>query len=125
MDRRYRAVYAKLLLEHMKRGLSLESFAALETKQKRPVPPATVTSWVKRHADFAQAYEEGKAAALLFFERRLLNAAQNDKSDLRSLLAMYRSRRADMTKETKELSRGAEKPPTPKQTLRPAVIGQA
>ena len=110
MDRRYRAIYAELLLEHMSRGHSLESFAALKNDTKKPVTPTTVAAWLKSHEDFAQAYEKGMAATLLFFEKKLLDTRQNSRPVVsRALLNLYRSCSIDVTRTIKQALRETKK----------------
>ncbi|MEM7495571.1 MAG: hypothetical protein AAF471_05460 [Myxococcota bacterium] len=97
-DERYRAAYAPLLREHMSLGHSVESFAALKKDGKKAVSRATVERWLKRHASFARAFEEGEAAALLFFERRLLAGMESGKNrvEARAAAAVLSKRFADV-----------------------------
>ena len=95
---KYRAAYAPLLREHMSLGHSLESFAALKKDGKKAVSRATVRHWLQQHPSFARAFEEGEAAALLFFERRLLAGMESDKNrvEARAAAAVLSKRFADV-----------------------------
>ena len=56
---------------------------------------STVERWLRKHPDFAAAYEEGWAAALLFYEEQLValvTGKGNPKTNVRCLLFVLRSR---------------------------------
>lgn len=120
MRQKYRSVYAPLLSDHMSQGYSLASFAALEVSRqellaREPVAPwakscgdfrkervsrTTVYAWLKQHTGFARAYEQGRDAGLLFYERRLLTMLKGEKAatrlEARLLLFVLQRRFADV-----------------------------
>lgn len=95
---RYRASYARLLYEHMRLGHSRDSFAGLEQGGKKAVSRTTVRRWLQRHDAFARACDKGEAAALLFFERRLLAGMREggNRADTRAAMFVLGKRFADV-----------------------------
>lgn len=61
---KYREEHCDKLIEHLKKGGSLESFAAIID-----VNPDTVFEWLKVHEAFSEAKKVGDAHNLNFFER--------------------------------------------------------
>lgn len=60
---KYQAKYAAGLIEHMEKGGSFESYAAVIGVHRD-----TLYEWEKAHEEFSDAKKMGKDAALLFFE---------------------------------------------------------
>jgi len=65
----YRREYAEQLIEHMKKGKSFSSFAAVIR-----VKMATMHNWLKIVPEFAEAKEFGEAEYLLMMENAGMNA---------------------------------------------------
>lgn len=61
---KFKPEYCALLIDHMKEGLSFESFGAV-VKVNRD----TLFEWAKVHPEFKQAKEEAYALNLLFYEK--------------------------------------------------------
>lgn len=60
----YHVEYCDMLVDHMGRGLSFESFAgAIRTSEE------TILGWLNWHPDFARARKHGEAAKRLIFEQ--------------------------------------------------------
>jgi len=60
---KYKEEYCEMLIDHMERGLSYESFAA-----KLRVTRDCLYKWEKMHPNFLYAKKTGKELMLLFFE---------------------------------------------------------
>jgi hypothetical protein len=60
----YRPHYCAMLVDHMKDGLSFESFAGVIGKDQD-----TLHQWMKKHRAFAEARKKGDAVSLLFWEK--------------------------------------------------------
>ncbi len=60
---KYKPEYCQLLIEHMKEGFSLESFAA-----KVDTCRDTLYHWRDAHSEFFYAIKKGQAASLLWWE---------------------------------------------------------
>lgn len=65
----YRPEYAVMVAEDMAKGFTLAAFAGLIG-----VARDTVYEWVKRHPDFSDAVNRGKAGQQRAYERKLLTA---------------------------------------------------
>lgn len=63
--------YCEMLIEHMSRGLSFQSFAG-----KIGVCKKTLDNWVARHDSFLRAKEIGRAKGLLYDELLLTNGTE-------------------------------------------------
>lgn len=59
----YKTSYCKELIEHMKSGHTLASFAF-----KVNVARSTLYNWIKQYSEFREAYEIGYSAALYYHE---------------------------------------------------------
>lgn len=60
----FKKAYCKMLVEHMRQGLSFEAFAGKIGKCEK-----TLFNWLELYPDFLQSKKEGTAAARLFWER--------------------------------------------------------
>lgn len=67
---KYKPEYCAMLVEHMKQGLSFDSFAS-----KVGVCFDTLYEWVKVHPSFSEAKKIGKGFELQFWETVLRNGA--------------------------------------------------
>lgn len=67
---KYRAEYCGMLVEHMKKGLSFESFGAIVNVCKD-----TLYEWAKRHTRFSDAKSLGEVHSRLFWEKMAINAS--------------------------------------------------
>jgi len=63
---RYKHEYCELLIAHLKKGLTMDTFGA-----KVGVVRSNVYEWLKLYKDFNTAYDIGKQFAQEFFEARL------------------------------------------------------
>ena len=61
---KYKPEYCEALVEHMKTGLSFESFAGLVA-----VNQDTLHEWKKKHPEFSEAQKNGSALSLLWWEK--------------------------------------------------------
>lgn len=61
---KYKPEFCSALVEHMAKGLSFESFAAVAK-----VDRDTIYEWTKAHQDFSDAYKRGHVENMLFYER--------------------------------------------------------
>lgn len=60
---KYRPEYDAMVIEHMKKGYSFESFGAIVHVAKQ-----TIYTWMKEHPSFMDAVQEGVTQSLLFWE---------------------------------------------------------
>lgn len=63
---KYRPEYCKMLVEHLRKGLSVSTFGA-----HVGVCRATIYEWISTIPEFKEAHEEGLQLAQEFFELRL------------------------------------------------------
>ena len=71
---KYKPEYCEELINHMKLGLSFESFAG-----KIGVCRDTLYAWRDAHSEFSDAIKKGKSASLLVWEHRLNEAVYDPK----------------------------------------------
>lgn len=71
---KYREEYCKMLVEHMSKGLSYETFAAVIGTHRD-----TLKSWENIHPEFMEAKKMGQDAAQLIWERIGLAQSMGDK----------------------------------------------
>lgn len=69
---KYDPAYCERIVEHMKEGASVLSFAA-----ELGVSRATINVWAEAHPDFLEALNAGKAACGAWWEARGREVAQN------------------------------------------------
>jgi hypothetical protein len=67
---KYKDEYCQMLIDHMSKGLSFESFAGIVSVNRD-----TVHEWVSSYADFSEAKKIGKQREALFWERLLIAGA--------------------------------------------------
>lgn len=60
---KYKEEYCQMIIDHMKRGLSIESFAGVVGVHKD-----TIYEWKEVHPEFSDALKQGEAQSLLFWE---------------------------------------------------------
>lgn len=63
-DGKYKPVYCKKLVEHMKQGLDFECFAPVVGVTQR-----TLYNWKKKNKEFAEAYDIGFAYGYLMMQK--------------------------------------------------------
>ena len=73
---KYKQEYCQKLIEHMRNGLSFESFAAVIK-----VNQDTLYEWAKVHPEFSEAKKEAFAENLLFWEREGIAGLHGDKEN--------------------------------------------
>jgi hypothetical protein len=61
---KYKKEYCELLVQHMKKGLSFETFAV-----RLDVTRSILYDWLKRHPEFVEAKEKGTLASMLAWEQ--------------------------------------------------------
>lgn len=61
---RFKKEYCQELVKHMTQGYSIESFGAVANCGK-----TTIYRWLEEHEEFRNAYEEGRAKGMLFWEK--------------------------------------------------------
>lgn len=69
---KYKQEYCQMLIEHMKDGLSFESFAAIISVNRD-----TLHEWVKVHSDFSEAKKTAFDLNLLFWEKHGIEGLYN------------------------------------------------
>lgn len=74
---KFRKEFCKMLVNHMRSGLSFESFAGLPEVE---VAKAQLYVWREKHKDFQEAYEKGQSAKQYYLEKAALTAALNPKA---------------------------------------------
>jgi len=67
---KYKPEYCQMLIDHMSKGFSFESFCAIIN-----VHPDSLHEWVKTHKDFSVAKIQGKEMEGMFWERILIAGA--------------------------------------------------
>lgn len=67
---KYKPEYCKAIVEHMREGASMASFAA-----SIEVCRATLNVWANEHPEFLEAVKRGKAACASWWEERLRTIA--------------------------------------------------
>jgi hypothetical protein len=70
---RYTPDIGERIADAMATGLSLDAAAAA-----RRIGPRTAFTWQNQHEEFRQAVEDGRARALLFWERRAISLANGE-----------------------------------------------
>jgi regulator of sigma D len=71
---KYEPEFCQKLIDHMSKGKSFESFGHVAKAGRR-----TLYDWVERHPEFKEAKEKAEAAALEFFESRLVAGISGQK----------------------------------------------
>lgn len=66
----YKPEYCEMLVEHMKKGFSFESFAAVVDCTR-----STIYKWVETHPEFSDAQSKGKMHSAMFWENMGINGA--------------------------------------------------
>lgn len=72
----YKTEYCQMLIDHMTKGLSFESFAG-----KIKTCRATLYNWVDKYPDFIDAKKTGADASLLFWEQHGIDGLYSTKED--------------------------------------------
>lgn len=70
----YKPEYCTEIIEHMKKGFSMESFAG-----KIGVCTDSIYAWRDVHEEFSEAIKSGKAASRYWWEDRLVQTVDNPK----------------------------------------------
>jgi hypothetical protein len=82
--------YCAMLVEHMKKGYSFHSFAAIAH-----VSPSTLNGWCRQHQAFAEAKEYGEAHALHYKEKIAFAITTGQmQGDLRGALFLLKTDRS-------------------------------
>lgn len=83
----YRADFCKRVIALMEEGRSLDGCAAL-----LGVHPDSLYTWQKVHPEFSDAVKYGRAAAMAFWETRLLDLAQGGSGNAQAIQWALRNR---------------------------------
>jgi hypothetical protein len=95
---KYQPEFPRLLVEHMEQGGSFEAFAG-----RVGCARSTVYAWLERHAEFAEAYEIGKAACLAWWEEVLRRQAAHGTGNATALLFALMNRFPDLWKDKRNV----------------------
>lgn len=89
----YRPEYCQLVIEHMKGGMSIASFAAAVGVSRE-----TIWKWGKEHPEFRNACEVAKDTSQIWFERLALAIASGQHKTLKDEngIARYKDANAGM-----------------------------
>ncbi len=85
----YRAEYCDDIVECLKDGRSLAVFA-----DKIDVTRKSIYDWMARHPEFADAVGRAQAKSALWWERRLLELAQNNQGNAKAIILGLKNRAA-------------------------------
>lgn len=80
----YKPEYCTLLVDHLSKGFSFESFAAIPS-----VNTDTLYEWAKQHEEFSDAKKQGWAKSLLFFENEALEVAAGNKKAFSTTMLIF------------------------------------
>ncbi len=83
----YREDYCDDVVECLKDGHSLAAFAG-----KIDVAPKSIYDWMGKHPEFADAVKRAQAKSALWWERRLLDLAQNDQGNAKAVIFGLKNR---------------------------------
>ena len=83
----YRAEFGARIVELMAEGRSLDGCASLVG-----VHPDSLYTWQKAHPEFSDAVKAGRAAAMAFWETRLLDVAQGGSGNAQAIQWALRNR---------------------------------
>jgi hypothetical protein len=83
----YRPEYCDDVVDCLKDGHSLAAFAA-----KVDVAPKSIYDWMARHPEFADAVTRAQAKSVLWWERRLLDLAQNGQGNAKVVIFGLKNR---------------------------------
>lgn len=72
----YRPEYCQKLIEHMSKGYSFDSFAAIAD-----VNPDTLYEWAKVHPEFSETKKKAFARSLLFWEQQGISGLWTSKEE--------------------------------------------
>jgi hypothetical protein len=93
----YKPEYCKMLVEHMAKGYSFKTFAALV-----PCTETAIEEWVHKYPDFAAAKKQGKALEKAVWEKILMNCAINGKGNITAIIWATKNKFPDEYKERNE-----------------------
>lgn len=97
--------YCDKVIEHMKQGLSIESFAATIGVSKQ-----TLYTWKEVYPEFLDAIKKGEAQSLLFWERKGIDAVNGKIPGFNSAIWIFNMKnRFKWTDRSDTLSREVEK----------------
>ena len=86
----YRVEYCDDVVDCLKDGHSLAAFAG-----KIDVAPRSIYDWMGRHPEFADAVKRAQAKSALWWERRMLDLAQNDQGNAKAIIFGLKNRASD------------------------------
>lgn len=66
----FKPEYCQMLVDHMKKGFSFESFAAIVDCTR-----STIYNWLEIHPEFSDAQSKGKMHSAMFWENMGINGA--------------------------------------------------
>lgn len=84
---KYSEAYSNEVVEFLARGHSLTAFAG-----EVGVAPHTLWNWCDEHPEFLQAVKKGRAKAVAFWERKLVNLAETGKGNATAVIFGLKNR---------------------------------
>lgn len=86
-DGKYKPEYCESLIYHMGRGFDFETFTV-----EVNVAVCTLYEWIKKHPEFAIAYEVARAAHKMFYQRLLIRNAKFNKGNSSSAIFLAKNK---------------------------------
>ena len=100
----YKVKYCNELVEFMGQGYSIEAFAG-----SVGVCRDTIYNWRNDHIEFKEAFDEGKAAQLLWHEEQLrIHTAEGSKGNTNALIFSMKNRFRDQWSDSKDIKLDAD-----------------
>jgi len=81
---KYKPEYCQMLIEHMKQGLSFESFAGLVNVDRQ-----TIYNWLDAHSEFFDAKKQGFEQSRLFWELAATRGATGQIPNFNATMAIF------------------------------------
>lgn len=118
-DKKYKPEYCQQIIDHMEKGHSFKSFAGIIGVSVR-----TPEKWLERYPDFREAYEQGKAANLLYWERQGMAGLQMNPRDFNTPLYIHKMKYHKHFEETTKVENTYELKVTDPSKLKAAELDE-